>query len=174
MPWYSLSLIASMKTFNTPAPNVPYYTPAQDPPAGSALSPNPPPLFTPLTIRGVTFHNRIAVSPMCMYSSEDGALTDWHLVHLGQFALRGVGWVIVEATAVSPEGRISPHDSGIWDDKHIAPLKRIVDYVHSQGIKIAIQIAHAGRKVDNGWFPSWTISSRLQNYQFFYTQYSYI
>ena len=136
-----------MKTFNTPAPNIPYYTPVQDPPAGSALSPNPPPLFTPLTIRGVTFHNRIAVSPMCMYSSEDGFFTDWHLVHLGQFALRGVGLVIIEATAVRPEGRISPHDAGIWDDNHIAPLKRIVDYVHSQGIKIAIQIAHAGRKV---------------------------
>ena len=89
-----------------------------------------------------------------MYSSEDGFFTDWHLVHLGQFALRGVGLVIIEATAVRPEGRISPHDAGIWDDNHIAPLKRIVDYVHSQGIKIAIQIAHAGRKVDNGWFPS--------------------
>jgi 2,4-dienoyl-CoA reductase-like NADH-dependent reductase (Old Yellow Enzyme family) len=81
-----------------------------------------------------------------MYSSEDGLLTDWHLVHLGQFALRGVGLVIVEATAVRPEGRITPHDSGIWDDKHIAPLKKIVDYVHSQGIKICIQLAHAGRK----------------------------
>ncbi|CAG8665567.1 6974_t:CDS:2 [Acaulospora morrowiae] len=133
------------------APDVPYYTPYQDPPVGLALTDDSqteslPPLFQPLTIRGVTFNNRIALSPMCMYSSKDGLLSDWHLVHLGQFALRGVGLIFVEATAVTPEGRISPQDSGLWNDDQILPLKKIVDLVHSQGVKIGIQLAHAGRK----------------------------
>ncbi|KAG9290469.1 hypothetical protein G9A89_002444 [Geosiphon pyriformis] len=138
--------MTSHPTINIGAPGAPFYTPIQDPAPGTAISPNPPPLFQPLTIRGVTFPNRVNVSSMCMYSSDDGLLTDWHLVHLGQFALRGAGLIMVEATAVTPEGRISPEDSGIWDDKHVAPLKRIVDLVHSQGVKIGIQLAHAGRK----------------------------
>src|SRR6266542_989587 len=140
----------------TRASNVPYYTPIQNPPPGTPLSliihqsngeiKEFPPLFTPLKIRDTTLPNRIVISPMCTYSAEDGILTDWHLVHLGQFALRGVGLIIVEATAVTPEGRISPNDSGLWKDEQIAPLKRIVDFVHSQGVKIGIQLAHAGRK----------------------------
>jgi 2,4-dienoyl-CoA reductase-like NADH-dependent reductase (Old Yellow Enzyme family) len=105
-----------------------------------------PLLFTPLKIRGVELKNRIAVSPMCQYSSEDGLLNDWHLVHLGSFARGGAGLVFIEATAVTPKGRITPWDSGIWDDKHIVPIKRIVDFVHEQKAHVAIQIAHAGRK----------------------------
>lgn len=85
-----------------------------------------------------------------MYSCEDGFLNDFHLVHLGAFALKGAGLVMVEATAVEPQGRISPDDSGLWDDEHIAPLKRIVDFLKSQGTVPAIQIAHAGRKADMG------------------------
>ena len=135
-------------TASTPAPDAPFYTPMQNPPAGTALATGAevPTLFTPLKLRDLTLQNRFAVSPMCMYSADDGHLTDWHLVHLGAFALRGAGLTIVEATAVTPNGRISPEDSGLWQDSQIAPLKRIVDYVHSQGQKIGIQLAHAGRK----------------------------
>ncbi|KAG9010797.1 hypothetical protein FRB90_007641 [Tulasnella sp. 427] len=130
------------------------YFPASDSPIGSAILPeslgtkneNIPLLFTPLKIRDVEFKNRIFVAPMCQYSADDGAATDWHLVHLGGFATRGVAAITVEATGIVPEGRISPEDMGIWDDKHIAPLKRIVNFVHAQGTKIGIQLAHAGRK----------------------------
>jgi 2,4-dienoyl-CoA reductase-like NADH-dependent reductase (Old Yellow Enzyme family) len=132
---------------NKGAEGVPYYTPAQEPPAATPLDPSSAPtLFTPITTRGVTLHNRFAVSPMCMYSAEDGLLTDFHLVHLGQFALRGAGLVMVEASSVEPRGRITPQDSGIWKDEHIAPLKRIADFIRSQGSVSAIQLAHAGRK----------------------------
>jgi 2,4-dienoyl-CoA reductase-like NADH-dependent reductase (Old Yellow Enzyme family) len=103
-------------------------------------------LFTPLTQRGVTFPNRIAVSPMCQYSCEDGFANDWHLVHLGSRAVGGAGLVIVEATAVTAEGRISPGDMGLWKDAHIAPLQRIVEFVHRNGARAAVQLAHAGRK----------------------------
>lgn len=103
-------------------------------------------LFAPLTLKSVTLRNRIGVSPMCMYSSEDGVAHDWHLVHLGARAAGGAGLVIAEATAVSPEGRISPGDAGIWADKHIEPLARINRFVKSQGAVAGIQIAHAGRK----------------------------
>lgn len=82
-------------------------------------------LFSPLPIRGITLKNRIAVSPMCMYSSQDGFATDWHLVHLGSRAVGGAGLIIFEATAVVPEGRITPHDLGIWKDEHIDGLQRI-------------------------------------------------
>ncbi|XP_006453783.1 hypothetical protein AGABI2DRAFT_62224 [Agaricus bisporus var. bisporus H97] len=105
-----------------------------------------PILFKPLTIRGVTFRNRIWLSPMCQYSSDDGHATDHHLVHLGSYATHGVGAIVIEATAVVPEGRISPEDSGLWKDSQIAPLKRIVDFAHAHGAKIGIQIGHAGRK----------------------------
>ncbi|KAJ4296073.1 NADH-dependent flavin oxidoreductase [Collariella sp. IMI 366227] len=136
------------KTASTPAVGVPFYTPAQNPPAGTALHPGAdvPTLFTPIKLRDLSLQNRFVVSPMCTYSADDGHLTDWHLVHYGSFAQRGAALTIVEATAVTPNGRISPEDSGLWQDSQIAPLKRIVDYVHSQGQKIGIQLAHAGRK----------------------------
>ena len=105
-----------------------------------------PHLFTPLALRGVTLRNRIAVSPMCMYSAEDGLATDWHLVHLGARAAGGAGLVLTEAAAVAPEGRISPQDLGIWDDRHVAPLARIAAFIASQGAVAGIQLAHAGRK----------------------------
>ncbi|HWB93998.1 MAG TPA: NADH:flavin oxidoreductase/NADH oxidase [Puia sp.] len=103
-------------------------------------------LFTPLQIRDIIFGNRIVVSPMCQYSAHDGVADDWHLVHLGSRAVGGAGLVFTEATAVSPEGRISPHDLGIWKDEHIVDLRRIVKFVRSQGSEIGIQLAHAGRK----------------------------
>jgi len=103
-------------------------------------------LLTPLKLRGVTFRNRIAVSPMCQYSAEKGFANDWHLVHLGSRAAGGAGLVIVEATAVLPEGRITPKDVGLWSDDHIEPLARIARFVHSQGAVAGIQLAHAGRK----------------------------
>jgi 2,4-dienoyl-CoA reductase-like NADH-dependent reductase (Old Yellow Enzyme family) len=103
-------------------------------------------LFDELQIRDVRLANRIAVSPMCQYSSEDGLATDWHLVHLGSRAIGGAALVIVEATAVLPEARISPQDSGIWSDAHIEPFARITRFIHSQGSVAGIQIAHAGRK----------------------------
>ncbi|HEU4678681.1 MAG TPA: NADH:flavin oxidoreductase/NADH oxidase, partial [Terrimicrobiaceae bacterium] len=110
-------------------------------------------LLSPLTIRGVTFRNRIAMAPMCQYSAEDGFAHDWHLVHLGSRAVGGVGLVIVEATGVTGNGRISPGDLGIWKDEHIEPLARIVRFVHSQGAIAGIQLAHAGRKAscDLAW-----------------------
>jgi 2,4-dienoyl-CoA reductase-like NADH-dependent reductase (Old Yellow Enzyme family) len=103
-------------------------------------------LFTPFTQRGVTLRNRIGVSPMCQYMAHDGHATDWHLVHLGGLATGGAGVVCVEATAVVPEGRISPHDLGLWDDAHIPALRRITDFLTAQGAVPAIQLAHAGRK----------------------------
>ncbi len=103
-------------------------------------------LFSPLTIRGVTFRNRIAVSPMCEYSCDDGLANDWHMVHLGSRAVGGAGLVLTEATAVEAAGRISPADLGIYRDDHIAPLARIVKFIHSQGAVAGIQLAHAGRK----------------------------
>ena len=105
-----------------------------------------PGLFGPLTIRGVSLRNRIAMSPMCQYSSQEGLASDWHLVHLGSRAAGGVGLVMVEATAVTPEGRITPGDMGIWSDRHIDPLARIVRFVQSRGAVAGIQLAHAGRK----------------------------
>jgi 2,4-dienoyl-CoA reductase-like NADH-dependent reductase (Old Yellow Enzyme family) len=104
------------------------------------------PLFSPLKIRSVEFANRIGVSPMCEYSSEDGFANDWHLVHLGCRAQGGAGLVMTEASAVLPEGRISPADLGIWKDEHVAMLKRIVKFIHSQGARAGVQLAHAGRK----------------------------
>src|SRR5258708_1716796 len=103
-------------------------------------------LFDSLTIKSITLRNRIGVSPMCMYSSENGLATDWHLVHLGARAAGGAGLVIAEATAVSPEGRITPGDAGIWSQEHVEPLARINRFVKSQGAVPGIQIAHAGRK----------------------------
>ena len=103
-------------------------------------------LFSPATLRGLTLRNRTVVAPMCQYSAQDGFANDWHLVHLGRFAIGGFGLVIVEATGVAPEGRISYGDLGLWKDEQIAPLSRIVDFLHSQGAAAGIQLAHAGRK----------------------------
>lgn len=103
-------------------------------------------LFKPLQIRSITLKNRIAVSPMCMYSSEDGFSNSWHLVHLGSRAVGGAGLIITEATAVSPEGRISPDDLGIWKDEHISGLKEVVNFLKAHGSVPGIQLAHAGRK----------------------------
>jgi 2,4-dienoyl-CoA reductase-like NADH-dependent reductase (Old Yellow Enzyme family) len=125
-------------------------------------------LFSPLKIRGIEFKNRIVVSPMCQYSSEDGFANDWHLVHLGSRAVGGAGLVFTEATAVVPEGRITLSDLGIWKDAHIPALKRITHFIECQGSLAGIQLAHAGRKasqslpwkgakplslVDGGWTP---------------------
>ncbi|KAI0543123.1 NADPH dehydrogenase [Xylaria digitata] len=132
---------------NKAAPGAPFYTPAQEPPAGTALDPaTAPTLFQPLKIRDLTIRNRFVVSPMCQYSADDGHHTDWHFAHLSKYAIHGTGLIIVEATSVLANGRITPHDSGLWKDSQIAPLKRIVDFVHSQGQKIGIQLGHAGRK----------------------------
>ncbi|KAL1890966.1 NADH-dependent flavin oxidoreductase [Sporothrix stenoceras] len=152
------------KTASLPAPGVPFYTPAHTPSTGTATQSTThdgkpiPTLFTPHKIRGVEFGNRFVVSPMCMYSADDGHLTDFHLVHLGQFALNGAALTIVEATSVTPNGRISPEDSGLWQDSQIAPLKRVADFVHSQGNKIGIQLAHAGRKAST--LAPWHVAKR--------------
>ena len=125
-------------------------------------------LFEPIQIRGVNISNRSWVSPMCQYSSEDGFSNDWHMVHLGSRAVGGAGLVMTEAAAIEPEGRISPWDLGIWKDEHISGLKKITNFIKSQGSTPAIQIAHAGRKAstkrpwqgrgkilkeDGGWIP---------------------
>jgi 2,4-dienoyl-CoA reductase-like NADH-dependent reductase (Old Yellow Enzyme family) len=126
-------------------------------------------LFSPLRIRDVQIRNRIGVSPMCQYSCIDGEANDWHLVHLGARAAGGAGLVIAEATAVSAEGRISPGDLGLWDERHVAPLARVAQFVAEQGAVPGIQLAHAGRKAstpvpwrpglslgpeEGGWVPS--------------------
>jgi 2,4-dienoyl-CoA reductase-like NADH-dependent reductase (Old Yellow Enzyme family) len=106
-------------------------------------------LLSPLTIRGLTLRNRIVMSPMCQYSADEGMANDWHLVHLGSRAAGGVALIIVEATAVTRDGRISPGDVGIWTDAQIEPLARIASFVHSQGAIAGIQLAHAGRKASS-------------------------
>ena len=103
-------------------------------------------LFSPITLRDVTARNRVWVAPMCQYSATDGLPDDWHLVHLGSFARGGAGLVFTEATAVVPEGRISPDDTGIWNDEQRVAWARIVDFVHARGAVAGIQLAHAGRK----------------------------
>src|ERR1039458_2720610 len=105
-----------------------------------------PHLFQPLTVRSVTLRNRIGVSPMCQDSAEGGAANEWHFVHLGSRAVGGAGIVMVEATAVAPEGRITPGCLGLWSENHIEPLARIAKFVKSHGAVAGIQIAHAGRK----------------------------
>jgi 2,4-dienoyl-CoA reductase-like NADH-dependent reductase (Old Yellow Enzyme family) len=125
-------------------------------------------IFDPLSIRGITFPNRMVVSPMCEYSSEDGFANDWHLVHLGSRAVGGAGLIFTEATAVTAEGRISPEDLGIWKDAHVEFLSRIVRFLKGQGTVPGMQLAHAGRKgstykpgggtgaispKDGGWVP---------------------
>ena len=106
-------------------------------------------LFSPFTLRNTTFKNRIVVSPMCQYSSMDGFANDWHLVHLGTRAVGGAGLVFTEAAAVSPEGRITPEDLGLWKDDHIEYLKRITTFIEAEGSVPGIQLAHAGRKASH-------------------------
>jgi 2,4-dienoyl-CoA reductase-like NADH-dependent reductase (Old Yellow Enzyme family) len=103
-------------------------------------------LFQPLTVRSIKMRNRIGVSPMCQYSAEDGVANDWHYVHLGSRAVGGAGLVITEATAVTPEGRITPGCLGLWSEKHIEPLARIAKFIKLHGAVAGIQVAHAGRK----------------------------
>src|SRR5580704_4365770 len=103
-------------------------------------------LFEPLPIRGITLKNRVVVSPMCQYSSEDGFASDWHLVHLGSRAVGGAALVFTEASAVESRARISPQDLGIWKDEHIPMLARIAAFLQQQGASAGIQLAHAGRK----------------------------
>ena len=110
-------------------------------------------LLSPLTIRGVTLRNRIVMSPMCQYSAEEGLASDWHLVHLGSRAVGGAALVVVEATAVTRDGRISPADLGIWNDEQVEPLARVARFVHGQGAVAGIQLSHAGRKASTE--PPW-------------------
>ena len=106
-------------------------------------------IIEPLTIKSVTFKNRIGMSPMCQYSSLDGFATDWHIVHYGSRAVGGTGLIMLEATAVTPEGRITSFDLGLWNDAQIENLKQITDFIQSQGSVAGIQIAHAGRKASH-------------------------
>ncbi len=103
-------------------------------------------LFQKLDIKGITLKNRVVMSPMCQYSAKDGVTNEWHLVHLGSRAIGGAGLIISEATAVSPEGRITPGDIGIWKNDHIPGLRRITEFIHAYGAVAGIQLAHAGRK----------------------------
>ncbi|MFV0472823.1 MAG: NADH:flavin oxidoreductase/NADH oxidase [Pikeienuella sp.] len=113
-----------------------------------------PLLFTPITLRGLTLRNRIVIAPMCQYSAEDGLANDWHFAHLAKFAIGGAGAVMTEAAAVSPEGRITHGDLGIWSDAHGEALKRVVGFMKAQGAAPGIQLGHAGRKasMQRPWF----------------------
>ncbi|GBE77697.1 Putative NADPH dehydrogenase [Sparassis crispa] len=142
-----------MPNINKPVPGADQYYPLNEPSIGSpypeSIYPQNatiPALFQPLSIKGITFKNRIFVAPMCQYSADNGHVTDWHLVHIGGFATRGAGAICMEATAVVPEGRISPQDAGLWTDSQIAPFQRVVNFAHAQGTLIGVQLAHAGRK----------------------------
>lgn len=117
-------------------------------------------LFTPLRLRELVLRNRIAMSPMCQYSSTDGFANDWHFVHLASRAVGGAGLVFTEATAVEPRGRISPRDLGLWSDEHIEPLARIVRFIDAQGAVAGIQLAHAGRKASTA--PPWEGGAPLE------------
>jgi 2,4-dienoyl-CoA reductase-like NADH-dependent reductase (Old Yellow Enzyme family) len=117
-------------------------------------------LFDPLALRGLTVRNRIWVPALCQYSvtARDGIPTDWHLAHLGSFAMGGAGLVIAEATAVVPDGRISPHDTGIWNDEQVVAWRRVVDFLHERGAAAGLQLAHAGRKASV--YPEWGTAGR--------------
>ena len=121
-----------------------------------------PALFTPATVKGVTFRNRLFLAPMCQYSinAQDGMAADWQLMHLGARAAGGFGLVMTEATAVQPGGRISTHDVGLWSDAHTAPLSRIVEFIHQQNASAGIQLAHAGAKASTEpWLPGYSGAS---------------
>ncbi|KAK1241796.1 hypothetical protein MKX07_007619 [Trichoderma sp. CBMAI-0711] len=137
--------------YNVAAENATFFTPEQIPIPGTATEPQRsgkpvPKLFTPLKIRGIQMANRIWVSPMCQYSAHEGFHTPWHITHYGGMAQRGPGLMMIEATAVQANGRITPEDSGIWLDAHVETLKKHVDFAHSQNGLIGIQLGHAGRK----------------------------
>lgn len=119
-------------------------------------------LFSPITFGNLEIRNRIGVSPMCQYSSVDGFASDWHVVHLGSRAVGGAGLVMMEATAVTPEGRITPACNGIWDDAHVEPLKRVTGFIREHGAAAAIQIAHAGRKASTAvpWLGRSTLTEK--------------
>src|SRR5947209_11543909 len=108
-----------------------------------------PALLQPLTVRGLTLRNRLVVAPMCQYSVTDGLVGDYHLVHLGRFALGGFGLVVVEATGVTADGRISHGDVGLWSDQHIPGLARVVDLLHAEGTAAGIHLGHAGAKASS-------------------------
>ncbi|KAL4797420.1 hypothetical protein BDV19DRAFT_397727 [Aspergillus venezuelensis] len=162
--------MATPSPANIPAAGLPYFTPANNP--GAATDPtskSTPTLFRPLSIRGTTLKNRIIVAPMCMYSAESnpsspsiGALTDFHIAHLGHLALKGASLIFTEALAVTPNGRISPNDAGLWqsgqDSEQFKGLKRLADIIHSQGGKLGIQLHHAGRKAST--VAPWLAASR--------------
>ena len=124
-------------------------------------------LFSPWTLGEVTFRNRIFVAPMCQYSSADGHPTDWHFVHLGSRAVGGAGLVMIEASAVTPAGRITPADLGLWQDAHIAEFKRNADFIHAQGAAVGVQLAHAGRKAscDAPWRGGKALSAEQGGWQ---------
>lgn len=124
-------------------------------------------LFSPLQIKGITLKNRIVMSPMCQYSATDGFVDDWHFVHLGSRAVGGAGLIITEAMAVSPEGRISAGDLGLWKDEHIAPIRRITDFIHKQGSVAGVQLAHAGYKASSAapWLGGKYISTEEGGWQ---------
>lgn len=141
------------ETYNPPADGVPYFTPAHTTSPGIPYDPSPaiPTLFTSLKIRSKVLRNRIVVAPMCQYSTaesgpEIGALTDYHIATLGHYALKGAAVVFIEATGVQPNGRITPNCPGLWQDSQTADVKRVSDFIKSQGSLSAIQLAHAGRK----------------------------
>jgi 2,4-dienoyl-CoA reductase-like NADH-dependent reductase (Old Yellow Enzyme family) len=135
---------------------LPYSKGCPKPNAGTDM----PHLFAPLQLRDITLGNRIGIPPMCQYSAHDGIACDWHFVHYGSRAVGGAALMIIEATAVAPEGRISPGDLGIWNDKQIEPLARIARFSREQGCVAAIQLAHAGRKASVGL--GWQVQSALK------------
>src|ERR671928_714724 len=121
-------------------------------PVGLRRSPHPvtgPALFQPLPLRARTLPNRLVVAPMCQYSVSDGLVGDYHLVHLGRFALGGFGLVVVEATGVTRDGRISHGDVGLWSDEHVPGLARVVEFLHAEGTAAGIQLSHAGAKASS-------------------------
>lgn len=124
-------------------------------------------LFDPLKLRDIVLHNRVAIPPMCQYSAHDGMAADWHFVHYGSRAVGGAALMIIEATAVCPEGRISPHDLGLWDNRQIEPLARITRFAQERGCVAAVQLAHAGRKasVGTGWQGQGTLSESEGGWQ---------
>ncbi|KAF2485537.1 hypothetical protein BDY17DRAFT_293808 [Neohortaea acidophila] len=162
------SIATPAKFHNTPAKGVSFFTPAQNPPAGTAFAKDGetvPKLFKPLKIRGMTMQNRIMLSPLCQYSAEDGHYTPWHAAHIGGIASRGPGLTTIEATGVTANGRITPEDTGIWKDSQIEPFRQVVEFVHSQNQHIMIQLAHAGRKASTvaPWLSSGAIAGKDVN-----------
>ncbi|KZT63188.1 FMN-linked oxidoreductase [Daedalea quercina L-15889] len=133
------------------APNTSYFTPLQDPPVGTAFDPQSdgepiPKLFQPIKIRGLKLQNRIMLSPMVQISGDNGKVTPWHMAHIAGILTFGPGLTFIEGAGVLPEGRVMPQDLGLWDDTQIEPLRQLVEYAHSQGQKIGIQLNHSGRK----------------------------